>query len=456
MALNRGGKPILIEQAMIDRLNRVGGVDQVEAQGFFGSGQPVQPSAPPEVRGRLADYPNYYNVAITPRADQQTSISFSTLRTISDPAQGGLDILALVIESIKDQIAGSNWNIKGRDGTDGGEKAIAIMNRLKRPDGINPFRTWLRAIIHDHLVIDQPAIYIRPTGGDLPLLDVMDGATLSLKIDAYGRTPIPPYTAYQQVIKGIPAIDYTTDEIILPIYNRRSNRVYGYSRVESVVNIINLALRRQLSQIEYYTSGSVPDMLLGVPETWSVDQISQYQEWFDSILSGNSGDRRKARFIPGGVTPHQTKEAIIKDNLDEWLARVVSYAFSISPDWAVAQVNKATAEVQKQTAMEQGVVPIKLWLSDVMDLVLEKAFDAPELDFQWVEDGSVDPKQQAEILNLYVNGVNQILTVNEARAELGLDPLAEEEYSVALNTPPLPLEATTKKKRAFESRIFLI
>jgi hypothetical protein len=90
-----------------------------------------------------------------------------------------------------------------------------------------------------------------------------------------------------------------------------------------------------------------------------------------------------------------------------------------------------------------------------MDLVLEKAFDAPELDFQWVEDGSVDPKQQAEILNLYVNGVNQILTVNEARAELGLDPLAEEEYSVALNTPPLPLEATTKKKRAWESHYHL-
>ena len=454
MALNRGGKITEIEQAMIDRLNRVGGADQAQAQSFFGSGQPVQPSAPPEVRGRLSDYPNYYNYTITPRADQLTSVGFSTLRTISDPAQGGLDILALVIESIKDQISGSNWNIKGRDGSDGGEKAAKIMQRLRKPDGVNPFRTWLRQIIHDHLVIDQPAIYIRPTG-ELPLLDVMDGATLSLKIDAYGRTPQPPYTAYQQVIKGIPAIDYTTSELIVPIYNRRSNRVYGYSRVEQVVNIVNLALRRQLSQIEYYTSGSVPDMLLGVPDTWSVDQIAQYQEWFDSILSGNIGDRRKARFIPGGVTPHQTKDAVIKDGLDEWLARVVSYAFSISPDWAVAQVNKATAEIQKETALEQGVVPIKLWLSDVMDEVLEKAFDAPELDFDWVEDGSVDPKQQAEILNIYVNGLNPILTVNEARAELGLDPLVEEEQSVALNTPPLPLDVN-KKKRNFESRIFLI
>ena len=448
MALNRGGKITEIEQAMIDRLNRVGGADQAQAQSFFGSGQPVQPSAPPEVRGRLSDYPNYYNYTITPRADQLTSVGFSTLRTISDPAQGGLDILALVIESIKDQISGSNWNIKGRDGSDGGEKAQKIMQRLRKPDGVNPFRTWLRQIIHDHLVIDQPAIYIRPTG-ELPLLDVMDGATLSLKIDAYGRTPVPPYTAYQQVIKGIPAIDYTTSELIVPIYNRRSNRVYGYSRVEQVVNIINLALRRQLSQIEYYTTGSIPDMLLGVPDTWSVDQISQYQEWFDSVLSGNTADRRRAKFIPGGITPHQTKDPVIKDNLDEWIARVVSYAFSISPDWAVAQVNKATAEIQKETALEQGVVPIKLWLSDVMDEILEKAFDAPELDFDWVEDGSVDPKQQAEILNIYVNGLNPILTVNEARQQLGLDPIEEPVLDLPLAEP------TTKKKRAWESHYHL-
>lgn len=93
MALNRGGKITEIEQAMIDRLNRVGGVDQAQAQSFFGSGQPVQPSAPPEVRGRLSDYPNYYNYNITPRADQQTSVSFSTLRTISDPRKADLTFL---------------------------------------------------------------------------------------------------------------------------------------------------------------------------------------------------------------------------------------------------------------------------------------------------------------------------------------------------------------------------
>jgi hypothetical protein len=38
---------------------------------------------------------------------------------------------------------------------------------------------------------------------------------------------------------------------------------------------VNIALRRQMHQLQYYTEGNVPEALIGVPEAWTPDQIGQ-------------------------------------------------------------------------------------------------------------------------------------------------------------------------------------
>lgn len=422
----KGGKIIPFEQQYLDRFS----VNQDVAADFFGPSQPVQPVAPEEVKGRRLDYPTGFNLNYTPRKEGASAqnLDFATLRRVSDPAQGGLDMVRLCIETIKDTVSGLEWHITPRDEDEQEdlhqEKIKAITKRLNRPDGNLSWSAWIRPILEDHLVIDQPAIYIRKSPDGKVLLDPIDGALIKLLIDPAGRTPYPPFAAYQQQIKGLPAVDYSTEELIVPIYNRRSNKVYGYSRVEQIVNIINLGLRRQLSQIEYWTVGNVPDMLIGVPETWNVDQIGQYQQWFDSILSGNSGERRKARFVPSDAKPYPVSEPPLKGELDEWVARIVSYAFSVPHDWAVKEMNRATAETSAITAKEQGLEPIKKWIAGFIDEILEKAFDAPELRFTWEEHSSVDPKTQMDILRVAV-GFDQIMTVNEAREQLGLGPIEE-------------------------------
>jgi len=34
---------------------------------------------------------------------------------------------------------------------------------------------------------------------------------------------------------------------------------------------VNIALRRQLWQLDYFTEGSIPDALIGVPQSWIVE-----------------------------------------------------------------------------------------------------------------------------------------------------------------------------------------
>jgi len=86
---------------------------------------------------------------------------------------------------------------------------------------------------------------------------------------------------------------------------------------------VNIALRRQIYQLQYYTEGNIPEALIGVPgrpfnrssrlnpkgaereersaDRRNPDQIRQFQAYWDSLNSGDTAERRHAKFVPGGV-----------------------------------------------------------------------------------------------------------------------------------------------------------
>ena len=49
-------------------------------------------------------------------------------------------------------------------------------------------------------------------------------------------------------------------------------------------------------------------------------------------------------------------------------------------------------------------------------------FEAPDLEFAWADDRESDPQKAASVAQTYVT--NGIKTINETRAEIGLDPIA--------------------------------
>ena len=64
--------------------------------------------------------------------------------------------------------------------------------------------------LEDMLVIDAVTLYPRYTrGGDLYAVDVIDGSTITPLVADDGRTPEPPDPAYQQVLHGVPAADFS-------------------------------------------------------------------------------------------------------------------------------------------------------------------------------------------------------------------------------------------------------
>lgn len=396
---------------------------------FFGPGTPLEPVAQEAAAGRAFDFPFGANVNIRPRADEP--IDFPTLRALAE----NCDLVRLAVETRKDQMAAHAWTIAPRDGSAPGADAQAIADFLRTPDQEHDWEDWLRLLLEDLLVIDAPTIYVRRTkGGQLYGLEVVDGATIKRVLAPDGRTPTPPSPAYQQVIKGLPAVDYTRDELLYLPRNLRVHKVYGYSPVEQLVMMVNIIIRRELFQLAYYTDGNVPDLLLGTPDAWSAKQIAEFQGYFDTLMTDDAARRRKVKYVPSGMKPIPTREPTLKDEMDEWLARVVCYAFNLPPTPFVKQMNRATATNAQEVALAEGLAPFLSWVKRKMDRIIANVFGRPDLEWQWEDQQDIDPQVQATIDDLNIR--NGTATVNEVRTNRGDEPLEGGDEPGILGAPP--------------------
>ena len=425
---------------------------QVDRTLWFGPLEPFPAMAPPSVAGRRFDYPQAFNLTTQPRGIDgrgEARIPFWQLRALAD----NYDVLRLVIETRKDQLKSLEWTIQPRDAErrrKGDPRTAAATEFFNRPDGDHDWDQWLGALIEDMFVIDAATVFVRRSrGGAIAGFDVVDGSTIKPVIDDHGRVPAPPLPAYQQILHGLPAVDYaalppladgatafSSDQILYLPRNWRSAWVYGLGPVEQIVMTVNIALRRQLHTLMYYTEGTVPDALCSVPDGWTIDQIAEFQAYFDSLLTDNLAQRRKLRFVPPGISKGfvQTKEAALKDDTDEWLARIVSFAFSISPQWAVKQMNRASAEQANEAALEEGLAPSKLWIKKLVDRCLATQ-DQGDLEFAWSQSDEMDAESQNTILTAQL--AKGAITLDEFREEMGREP-----YPNGAGATPLIFTAT--------------
>lgn len=440
-----------------------GGITRGGGGDWFGPLNPIAPIAPQEVTGRIWDYPSGYNLQTTRRANQP--ISFELLRDYANTC----DVLRLLIETRKDQVARVKWHIGERDeagsGARNSSKIKPIQAFFKRPDLRHSWSDWLRMILEDMFVVDAPAIFVRRlASGELHSLVPIDGATIKPVIDDWGSVPLAYVdangqriipTAYQQVLKGYPAVDYaaalqpgvrTARDLIYRPRNLRDTTPYGFSPVEQVFNTVGLLLRRQLFLLNYFTEGNQPSAVAGLPTDWSPDQIISYQLAHDDLFSGNLENRRKTKFMPEAAakTYRQLQEPELTGAFDEYLIRIVCFAFSISPAAFTKMMNRSTAESSKDASEEEGLKPILEWVKSLVDDIIECEFDAPELELVWEQETPVNEAERQVILSGFVGA--GIMSRNEAREQLGLDadsdPTADS-LMVTTSAGAVPLDANT-------------
>jgi hypothetical protein len=390
---------------------------------WFGPMQPLKPFAPEGTGGRAFDYPVGYNLRYQPRADEP--ISFVDLRALAD----GCDLLRLVIETRKDQIEGQTWDVRPRKLPGGAHPAASAFATeiaeaktfFAYPDRELDLASWIRALAEDMFVTDAPSIYLRPDRKKgIYGFEVIDGATIAPRIDAWGRTPQAPDVAYQQILHGVPAADFSRDQLVYFPRNRRPGHVYGYSPVEQVIVTANTLIRRSVHQLAYYTEGNLVDGLFTCPPEWTIEQVERWQKYWDTQFSGNLQARRRGVWVPGAIDFKMMKQPGLKDPFDEFLARIICFAFSISPQPFVSMMNRATADTAHDAAVEEGLLPVLNYFRRLFRILFDR-LGWTEIEMVPVDDREIDPKTASEIDVADVQA--GIRTIDEVRAARGLTPL---------------------------------
>jgi hypothetical protein len=154
---------------------------------------------------------------------------------------------------------------------------------------------------------------------------------------------------------------------------------------------VNIALRRRLWQLDYFTEGSIPDALFGVPNGGTPDQIRQFQD------------------CPLPNPPPHAGEG---------------------------RVGAAQAEAE-------GLEPTKEWVKDLIDEILADEFASADLELAWLDEDDGDPETVLEG-RLKVGA----LTLNEMRDALGLDPYD----NAAANRPMVLTASCTQETKEMKPR----
>ena len=405
-------------------------VSMSSAPDWMGPMDGLQALAPfAAVGGRSWDFGVGYNMQTTPRAEEMGGAYLPVpgmlqLRQLADACE----IIRILIETRKDQLTGLNWRFRKRD-SKRPDHADPGVKRLEEffafPDGVNDFEAWLRMWVEDLCVLDAPSIYARRFSegsrkGEVAALEILDGARIKVLLDERGRRPAAPMAAYTHILKGIPATHYSTWDLVYTPRNRRAFGGYGFSPVEQIKTFASMMIRRQALQLGYFTEGNVPDCI--VPIRGTAEQVAKFQATFDAQTMGGQ-KVGKLIFLPMDNADKliQTKDAVVVDKFDEWLARVACAAFSEPVTPFVSQVNRATAETAVDSSAREGLhVQIRHVLSVLNRHIIQHPMmlNMPGYEIYVAPEPQTDPEKAAKIAIPAVAA--GIMRVDEARDMLGL------------------------------------
>lgn len=384
--------------------------------GWFGPSLPIAPMAPESSGwGRRLDYAQSVNLTNQPGAADQdgTEPDYKTLHKMAS----SWDLLSIVIYTMLERIAKYDGRVldMGGDPRKPSKKAQEIQDLMRYPDGSTPFATWLQSLGYDMAVTDSAMVYIN-RDGRIPLAEVTDGETWKINIDERGR----PRMA-QQIIKGNPAHNYALDkDVIWCPKHVRPHKVYGFSYVRQIRSTVSLALQRTARQLDYFTKGNIPAMLLEAPSGWTPTMVQEANENWRDILAGVSG-KEEVQIVPNGMKPHSFERDVVKSEFDEWLARIACACVSVPATPFIKEVNRATAEQTQAASLQEGHNSQLRWSSDSLTRVIT-AIHGPGYYWQWDTETRPDATMTADLVKANKLKPSALIRIGYDPEEIADDP----------------------------------
>lgn len=419
-------------------------IEQGEGMGgVFSPGVPLTPFDGVSGVPRAWNFPTGYN--IKSRADRDGRMAFTLLKSLTD----NYDVASMCINHRIDDVRSLNWTVRAADWaeTDDPQALAAARKALKRPDGVNPFRSWLAMFLGDILRYDAGALYRRRDFiGRVCALEVVSGITIAPVLDYYGRRPAAPAPAYVQYVNGMPWMWLTADDLIYVPFRPQTDSPYGQAPLETVLLTANTHMRFQKHYLDWFTEGNIPEGFATAPQDITTpEQLAKWQEYWSAMNTGDTTAKHQLRMIPHGTTLEFPKEQDFNPEFPLHLMRVVCAAFHVTPNdlGFTEDVNRATGDTQVDVQFRIGTLPLVRHIEDILTDYLQEDLGLPVVfEFDTGQE-TEDRVATAQADQIYIQ--NGVISVDEVRErEFGLATDTERptpRFIFSAREGPIPLRS---------------
>jgi len=386
------------------------------------------------------DNPYQYTVPQSPRRRPGSLVDVTTLRYLAET----YDVLRACIEHLKREVASVPLEIVPKDGAKVSDRRLKQAREWFSADGglggRGKYRTaFEKEMIEDVLVVGACAVY---TPG--PLVSealILDAATIRPVVDGFGWDVED--RPYEQWIQGMAAASFTRDELRYDGLYPRSWTPYFASPIEWILKTIIAAGKADDWNLAWLTDGNTAAQMLAMPESWTPGQIQEFWQYWDQVLSGNSNERQKTKFVPGGtskVGDHSRKDQDFGE-YELWLLRRTCSIMGVQPSsigFAGEQYKVSQEGSNKQTSAF-GAGQLLEFRKSLYDWLLVR-LGYPDLEATNVVSTEEGAGERTDRLTKAAGG--PYLTVNEARAEEGREPIEGGETLRTAGPAPTDSEMT--------------
>lgn len=166
------------------------------------------------------------------------------------------------------------------------------------------------------------------------------------------------------------------------------------------------------------TEGNIPEAFASAPESWTPDQIEQFQQAWDALMLGDQEIKSQIKWIPGGGKIEWSNEKDFSDAFSLHLLRKTFAAYHVVPSDAgfTQEINKSSGETQSDVQHRLGDVPLAKHVDGVLTSFLQDDLHLPikfQFDFGEEQD---DRLQTAQADDIYAKmGAISVSDIRELR-----------------------------------------
>ena len=344
----------------------------------------------------------------------------------------------MCVDTISEEIAGIEWEIVPVDPTDYSEKNLEqvreFYSNLNRNN--EPLRDIHKKLIRDIMELDSGVLVkVFDDSKNLTEIFAKDGGTFVKILDKFGIEL--GYAQYSISNPTMTPIEFSNREIVYLMQHPRTNSAYGWSPIQSLLHILESLNNTVKFNREFFEKNAIPSGILEVVN----DNRDDFQRFRDEWTAKIKGRFHKFPIVNFPAKFHQ----FTVPNKDmQWLEgqkmymNLVFAMFKLSPAEAgfTEDVNKATAESQERISIKKAIKPILQMLNDMHNRrIIQEEFGFHDVCFKFLDpDISSEQRQRENDVSDLQNGV---ITVNEVRANRGLDPVEWGDVPMSQQTPQL-------------------